>query len=161
MPALMLIPFAIIGGVVTGVMQRNSPGSPAVIAILSIPIVGASACGAVINTVKGMPDPLGQSAERLYMPPEVSGLTTVIRSAWPPTVSILACTPVLIVRSAEENGMNVIGAAIRGAVACSLAIVLIVGWVHQRDLIHKWWRDVMEGGRAAQADRSKSEGGLL
>jgi len=161
MPALMLIPFAIIGGVVAGIMQRNSTGAPAVIAILAIPIVSASACGAVINTVKGMPDPLGQSAERLYMPPEVSGLTTVIRSAWPPAVSILACTPVLIVRSAEENGMNVIGAAIRGAVACSLAIVLIVGWVHQRDVIHKWWRDVMEGGRAAQADRSKSEGGLL
>ena len=161
MPAIMLIPFAVIGGVVAGIMERDTAGAPAVIAILAVPIMLATACGAVINTVKGMPDPLGQSAERLYMPPEVSGMTTVIRSAWPPVVSILGCTPVLIVRSAQENGFNTIGAAIRGAIACILLTILVTGWVHQRDMIHKWWADVMEGGRTAQADRSKSEGGVL
>ena len=161
MPALMLIPFAVIGALVAGVMQRDTSGAPAAIAILAIPVTFGGACGAVINTVKGMPDPLGQSAERLYMPPEVSGMTTMIRSVWPPVVSILACVPVLLVRNAEETGFNPIGAAVRGAVGCTLLIILVVGWVHQRDVIHKWWNDVLEGGRAAQADRSRSEGGLL
>lgn len=161
MPAVMLIPFAIIGAVIAGVMQHSTSGAPAAIAILAIPITFGGACGAVINTVKGMPDPLGQSAERLYMPPEVSGMTTMIRSVWPPVVSILACVPVLLVRNAEETGFNPIGAAVRGAIGCTLLIILVVGWVHQRDVIHKWWSDVMEGGRAAQADRSRSEGGLL
>ncbi len=160
-PALILIPFAALGGVIAAVLQRETSGAAAVVAILALPTVWGGAAGAVINAVKGAPDPIGQSAERLYMPPEVSGMTTMIRSVWPPVVSILASLPILLVRSAEENDYVVLAAAVRGAIGCLLMIVLVVGWVHQRDAIHRWWNQVLEGGRMAQSDRPSSEGGLI
>ena len=96
--------------------------------------------GAAINAVKGAPDPLGGANESLALPPEVSGLGTVIRSAWPPAVSIIACLPVLALRHGVENQGDILGNTLRAVGGVVILLVLVSGWVRQRDAIHAFFR---------------------
>jgi hypothetical protein len=96
--------------------------------------------GAAINAVKGAPDPLGGANESLALPPEVSGMGTVIRSAWPPAVSIIACLPVLALRHGVENQDDILGNTLRAVGGVVILLVLVSGWVRQRDAIHAFFR---------------------
>ena len=96
--------------------------------------------GATINSVKGAPDPIGGANQGLALPPEVSGMTTVIRSGWPPVVSIIACLPVLALRYGVENNNDILGNTLRATGGVVILLVLVAGWVRQRDAILAYFR---------------------
>lgn len=110
--------------------------------LLGITALLGGVAGAAINAVKGAPDPLGGANEGLALPPEVSGMGTVIRSAWPPAVSIIACLPVLALRHGVENQFDILGNTLRAIGGVVILLILVGGWVRQRDAIHAYFRNI-------------------
>ena len=76
------------------------------------------------------------------MPPEVAGMTTMVRALFPPAISILACAPVLATRHGFENNSDMLGNTLRACGAVVILVVLVAGWVRQRDAIHEWFRSI-------------------
>lgn len=146
-PAFATLPFVVIGGVVAYSLEPH--GMTLVAAVLvGVPAALAGVCGAVINAVRGAPDPLGDANATLYMPPEVSGMGTVIRTAWPPFVSVLGSLPVAVLARAHDNGDNLPAVMVRTALGVGVLCFLVAGWVRQRDAIRQWFRNAQKQSAA-------------
>lgn len=139
-PALATVPFVLVGGAVAWALEPHAM-TLAAVALLGIPAALAGVAGAVVNAVKGAPDPAGTTNQGLYMPPEVSGMTTVIRTAWPPVISIIGSTPVVALVHAHDNGASIPGMLVRTALGVGIVVGLVAGWVRQRDAIGAWFRN--------------------
>jgi hypothetical protein len=122
--------------------------------LIGIPAALAGVAGAVINAVKGAPDPLSEANSGLYMPPEVSGMTTVIRAAWPPVVAIIGSTPAVALVKASENGDNIPAALVRTALGIGMVCFLTAGWVRQREKIRAAFRNFANPQNAPSAPTS-------
>ena len=138
-PALASLIFLPAGVVVAFVMEPHA-STIGYAFLLGIPALLGGVAGAAINSVKGAPDPLGGANEGLALPPEVSGMGTVIRSAWPPAVSVIACLPVLALRHGVETHIDILGNTLRALGGVVILLVLVAGWVRQRDAIHAYFR---------------------
>ena len=136
-----MVPFVLIGMVVAFALEPRA-STLAYAALFGLPALLGGIAGAAINTVAGAPDPVGGAMQGLAMPPEMSGLTTLLRGAWPPAISVIACLPVLGLRAGIENGRDALGNSLRGAGAVVILLVLVAGWVRQRDEIHAWFRRI-------------------
>ena len=138
-PAVIVLPFAVTGVLIAFAFEPHA-ATLGYAALFAVPALLGGIAGATINTVSGAPDPVGGAMQGLAMPPEMSGLTTLLRGAWPPAVAVIACLPVLGLRAGIENGVDALGNSLRGAGAVVIMIVLVAGWVRQRDAIHEWFR---------------------
>lgn len=134
--------------VATAVATALRPGldTLAMAALVGPLAVAGGFAGSVVNIVRGAPDQLRESSEILYMPPEVSGLTTVFRLLWPPAISIAAQLPTVAAVTAERDGLDPWAAASRASLAVAVLVVLVGGWVRQRDAIARWWAEVRTSG---------------
>lgn len=139
-PAVATVPFVIIGGAVAYAAEPH-PMTLLAAALVGLPAALGGLAGATINTVKGAPDPLSEANAGLYMPPEVSGMTTVLRAVWPPVIAVVCSAPSVALRSAAENGMNIPGALVRSALGVGIVCFLTAGWVRQRAAIRAWFRN--------------------
>jgi len=90
--------------------------------------------------VKGAPDPVGGATQGLALPPEVSGMGTVLRAVWPPIIAIACSGPILVVRHATEKNLSPLSVSLRAAGGVVVVLALTAGWVRQRDHIHAWFR---------------------
>jgi hypothetical protein len=150
-PALATVPFVIVGSAVAWALEPHAMTLVAA-ALIGIPAALAGVAGAVVNAVKGAPDPAGSGDKGLYMPPEVSGMTTVIRAAWPPVISVIGSTPVVALVHAHENGDNIPAALVRTALGVGIVLALVAGWVRRRDEIAVWFRNATNPPKPAGAD---------
>jgi hypothetical protein len=80
------------------------------------------------------------------MPPEVAGMTTMVRAVWPTVIAVVSCTPVLAMRHGFENGVDMLGNTLRAAGGVVILLILVGGWVRQRDAIHIWFRNIQKAG---------------
>jgi hypothetical protein len=138
-PAIALVPFALLA-IVTVFIFEPSAIALATAAVLALPALATGTAGAIINAVKGAPDPLGDSSKAMFMPPEVAGMTTMTRAVWPVIVAISGSLPVLAVRDAVDHDNHPVAAAVRVSVGVALLLFLVAGWVRQRDAIRRWWK---------------------
>ena len=129
-------------GVVTVLLLEPGASSVGYAVLLGIIALLGGVAGATINSVKGAPDPLSGANQGLALPPEVSGMGTVIRSGWPPVVSIIACLPVLALRYGVENQTDILGNTLRATGGVVILLVLVAGWVRQRDAILAYFRSL-------------------
>lgn len=151
-PAVMLIPFSIIAIIAAAIFEHD--GAAIATAVVLAPFALATGmAGAVINAVKGAPDPLGDNTKSLFMPPEVAGLTTMTRAVFPVVVATLGSLSVVAVREAVESGDHPVATAVRMCVGVALVLLLVAGWVRQRDAIRRWWRKSVE-----ESQRSRKAG---
>jgi hypothetical protein len=127
-------------GVITVLVLEPGASSVGYAVLLGIIALWGGVAGATINSVKGAPDPLSGANQGLALPPEVSGMGTVIRSGWPPVVSIIACLPVLALRYGVENQTDILGNTLRATGGVVILLVLVAGWVRQRDAILAYFR---------------------
>jgi hypothetical protein len=155
-PSLMLLPCLIIG-MITAFVARPQVSTIAMSVLVGVPAALGGLGGAAINAVKGAPDPVGESNEGLYMPPEVSGMTTVIRAVWPVVVSVIGSLPIIGALSATRNGTDPFSATARLSLGVLLALSLVPMWVRKRDDIHLWWRQTLEGSKAQAAQKGRYE----
>jgi hypothetical protein len=127
-------------GVFTVLILEPGASSIGYAILLGIIALLGGVAGATINSVKGAPDPLSGANQGLALPPEVSGMSTVIRSGWPPVVSIIACLPVLALRYGVEQQTDILGNTLRATGGVVILLVLVAGWVRQRDAILAYFR---------------------
>jgi hypothetical protein len=144
-PALFMLPFFLAGVVVAYVAEPHAQTFIYAF-IIGIPALLGGVAGAAINTVNGAPDPAGGATQGLAMPPEVAGMTTMVRAVWPTAISIISCTPVLAMRHGFENGVDMLGNTLRAAGGVVILLILVGGWVRQRDAIHIWFRNIQKAG---------------
>jgi hypothetical protein len=148
-PALALVPMAgvavLSAGAVAGTFDAVVVG-----AVLAVPLLWASAAGAVVNVVRGAPDPLARAARVMSMPPEVAGVSTAVQAAWPVLVSIMGAAPLLFVTAALHDGGSLPAAAVRGAVAALLIAGTVALWVRRRDDMRYRWRALVVAGDQAR-----------
>ncbi len=145
-PAVALIPFAVVAAasavVVLGTSRAIAPA-----AILALPTVLAGAAGGVVSIVRDAPDPT-KNTQQTFVPPEMAGMSSALRVGLPILVSAIAASTILLVRHAERSGTSTTGAALRGAVAASLLILLVSYWVRRRDQWRRKFRQFMSDGQA-------------
>jgi len=154
-PAVMLIPFSIVAIVAAAIFEHEG-AAIATVAVAQLASLATGMAGAVINAVKGAPDPLGDNAKSLFMPPEVAGMTTMTRAVLPIIVATLGSLPVIAVRESVESGNHPVGAAVRACVGVALLLFLVVGWVRQRDAIRLWWKNSVEESQQHKRKTSAS-----
>ena len=102
--------------------------------------------------MKGAPDPVGGANEGLALPPEMSGMGNVIRSAFPPAISIIGCLPVIALQHSVENNSFIFTNTLRASLAVLLVLGLVAGWVRQRDAIHTWFRNAQKSSQSSKAE---------
>ena len=154
-PIVALIPFAALG-VGVAVLLDESSGALAVAAILALPAVWLGAAGAAVSIVKDAPDMTSLAVEQTMMPPEMSGLTTVIRTMIPLVVAFGGSIGIIIVRAAHTNGHPEIPAAVRVAVGQLIFAGMIGLWIRRRDIWHAKFKSMMAEGREATAQQRTS-----
>lgn len=154
-PAVALIPFAILGGAATVLLDGVSGGA-GVVALLAYPTALLGLAGGAVSVVRDAPDPLADTTEQMFMPPEMASIGSAMRTILPLIPTALATLPALLVReTAESDPAAVTGTAIRCAVGLLLVFALVVVWVRTRDRIHASVRGFLaEGRRQTQQQRA-------
>jgi hypothetical protein len=145
-PLVALIPFALIAGAAATAVLGTADHLAAT-AVLVVPTLLAGAAGAIVSIVRDAPDPFGGSTQA-FMPPEMAGVSTALRTLLPIVVSGLGAATVLLVRHAAEHGTSTTGAAVRGAVGAVLVVAGTLFWVRKRDEWRAAFRSFMADGRA-------------
>ncbi len=145
-PAAALLPFAVVAGI-AGALTIGTSSAIAPVAIMTLPVVLAGACGAVVSIVRDMPDPFSAQNQQAFIPPEMAGFTTVLRTLLPIVVSTLGVCTVLIARAAYRNGDSLAGGAARGAIGSILVVSATAAWVRMRDQIKAKFRNMMNESR--------------
>jgi hypothetical protein len=151
-PAVAMTPL-LLSGVFTAFVLEPRVSTIAYGFLVGIPAVLAGVAGASINAVKGAPDPVGGANQGLALPPEMSGMGTVLRSAFPPAISIIGCLPVIALQHSVENDSLVFANTLRASLGVLLVLGLVAGWVRQRDAILIWFRNAQK-----TAQTSKTQG---
>ncbi|MCU1392901.1 MAG: hypothetical protein JWM34_1329 [Ilumatobacteraceae bacterium] len=151
-PSIALIPFAGVGVATVAVLDHRT-GAVVVAAILALPTVWMGACGAAVSIVKDAPDLTSRSAEQTMLPPEMSGLTTILRTLLPLIVSVIGSTGVLVVRASYNHGQSTVQAAIRIGVAMLLLVAFTAQWVRKRDDWKSKFKGIMAEGKDVTAQQ--------
>lgn len=152
-PALAFTPFLLLS-LATAITLEPSMTTVALGAMIAPVALLAGLAGATINVVMGAPDQVTSATGGLALPPEVSGMGTVLRAAWPPAVASVGLLPVLAARVAAENDLHVIGNTVRAVLSVCLMLGLVAGWVRQRDAIKAWFKNMQTGSQSHTAHTS-------
>ncbi len=166
-PAIALVPFAVLAAAAAVIIDAAASDEPrvgaaaAVAAILAVPTMLAGAAGAAVSVVRDAPDPMAATSQQTFMPPEMAGMSTMLRTLVPLAVSSLGALSVLFVVDAVDpqfgtpTAGEAVGAALRGAVMLMLLIAAIGVWVRHRDRLRRAVRNFMDQGRVhTQQQRS-------
>ena len=149
--ALVMTLVALVGAGV-GVAVEPSLGALAVAAIAVPAAALAASGGAALSVLQGIQEP---SATWDLIPPEVAGMRSAFRIAGPPVLAVIGCLPVALARSALENDGDPFGAATTGAIIALVFTALAAGWIHQREQIKAWFRDLQESAGTAPGAASR------
>jgi hypothetical protein len=146
-PAVALLPFAVVGGIVA-VLFDDVRGGIATVAILSYPVVLTGLASGAVSIVRDAPDPMTDTNQQVFMPPEMAGLSQAVRTILPLLVSAAGAASVLFLRDAAQNDPStVLSTAVRVAIGLLLLVAFVAAWVRFRDRAHRWWRSFMSEGR--------------
>lgn len=153
-PAVLLVPFTLAGaalGVAIDAVATDGDrvaGSIPVALLLAVAAVYAGAAGATVSIVRDMPDPVAGTTQDVYLPPEMAGMTTVVRTLIPLLVSAVGAAMALGVRAGiDDTAADPLANAVRGAVAVGLLAAFVTVWVRYRDRVRARIRAFMAEGR--------------
>lgn len=139
-PAIVAVPFiivAVVGAVLVPAGDRGGPSVLVALVATTCSMAGGLA-GAALNIVAGAPDPVTSATKGLAMPPEVSGMGTIVRAAWPPAVSVVTALSMVAMRTTAQREDVIAATAVRSIIAVGLLLALVTAWVHRRDAIRLW-----------------------
>ena len=143
----LVMTFVALVGAAVAVAMNPSLGAAGVAAIAVAPAALAAAAGGALSVLQGIQEP---SAGWDLIPPEVAGMRTAFRVGGPPLVAVIGVLPVVMARSAIDNGGDPFGSAATAAVLALIVTGLVTGWIHQREQIKAWFRTLQdEAGMAS------------
>ncbi len=137
---------SVLTGLLAGLAALVPLGSPVPVGpALLVGAVGGllAGCGAVVSVVQGAP----QAVDVLAMTtPEIAGMRTVVRTAWPPGLAVLGILPLLAARAAERGISDPppMSAALTVSLPLVSLAVMVAGWVRFHDAVHEWLRQAAE-----------------
>ena len=137
-PAIATVPFIFVG-LVVAFIARPETSTLGYGVLLGASVAAGAIGGAALNAVNGAPDPAGSATSGLSLPPEMSGMGTVIRGAFPPFITVVACLPLLALRESAATHME-FGNGLRAVGGVAIVLTLVGGWIRQRDAIRDWFR---------------------
>ncbi len=138
--AVVMVLVALVGAAV-GVALDPGLGALAVAAVTVPTAALAAAAGGGLSVLQGIQEP---SASWDLIPPEVAGVRSAFRIVGPPLVAVIGVVPVALARSALESDADPVGGAAIGAVISLVVTALVVAWIHQRESIKAWFRELRE-----------------
>jgi hypothetical protein len=141
-PAVILVPFALLGAAVVAIVE---PDHALAALALCIPMAWAGACGAVVSVVRDSPDPVTPSASTMAVPPEFAGFTSTLKLLIPLLSSVLAALTPLAMRESPTAGT-----AVRMTVLNALVIAVTGRWVVRREAWRQSWRNLLDQGQTAR-----------
>jgi hypothetical protein len=144
LPVVALV--SVVTGLLAGVVALVPVGSPVPVGpALLVGVVGGllAGCGAVVSVVQGAPQAVDVLA---VSTPEIAGMRTVIRTAWPPGLAVIGMLPLLAARAAERGISDPppMSAALTVTLPLAGLAVLVAAWVRFHDAVHEWMRTAME-----------------
>ncbi len=154
-----------LSGLVAGAVAAAPVGAamPADVALL-VGLLGGllAGCGAVVSVIQGAPDAVDVLA---MTTPEIAGMRSVIRAAWPPGLAVIGTLALLPARSAafDTPAREAMGATAPVVFLLATLLGLVGGWVRFHDEIHAALREVAEqmsptkAIERAQAEREELE----
>ena len=108
--------------------------------------------GAAVSLLMGAPDPVGRTlggSDPAMLPPEVTGVATLLRAVWPVMLSGLAALPAIAALRAQRRGADPVGGLLAAGLPVIVALAVVAGYVRFRDDVHLWWQkaraDAMKG----------------
>lgn len=138
-PAVVTIPFAMLGAAVVAIVRPEA----ALAAFALAPVAGlAGLAGSVVSVVRDAPDPLAAPATAA-MPPEFAGFASTIKLLWPVAVSTTCALPILALREDPTAAT-----ALRVAAALTLLLAAVGWWVRRREEWRRRWHDFLAEGRS-------------
>ncbi len=137
----LVMTFVALVGAAVAVAMAPSLGALGVAAIAVPPAALAAAAGGALSVLQGIQEP---SAGWDLIPPEVAGMRTAFRVGGPPLIAIIGVIPVVMARSAIENGGDPFASAATAAVLALIVTGLVGGWIHQREQIKAWFRALQD-----------------
>lgn len=105
----------------------------------------AGVAGAVGNVVSGQPS---HKSDLALMAPEVAGVGMVLKSVLPLAVAVVGAVPLLIVEANLDAGRPQLQGATTAWAGVIVLVALVLGWVHQREEITRWWNEAQEAQRS-------------
>jgi hypothetical protein len=98
---------------------------------------------------------MSSTSQQTFMPPEMAGFSTVLRTLVPLAVSIAGALSIVLVREAVEGGNAAVSAAVRATIGVALLVAATALWVRHRDRMRRRFRAFMAEGRTyTQQQRS-------
>lgn len=152
--ALCFVPGTVLAVLFVPLGTGDRPGVFVAVVGAACAVAGGLA-GATLNIVAGAPDPAAGATRGLALPPEVSGMGTVLRTAWPPSLAVAAALVVTALRETNRAGDALAPTAVRTVIAVALTCGFVAAWVHRRDDIRAWFDSL--GARPAT---THDEGGV-
>lgn len=151
--ALGMLIAAVVAGVVAGAPGVGRLPADLVVQLVP-PLIMGGLGGALVSVLAG---PVSMSEGWSLAPPEAQGMRLAFRTAWPPGIGVLGAAPVLLARSAFDQGRSAITGAQPMLLGVTVLFVLICGWVRVRDDMAEWWKAQMalaqpQRDRTADAD---------
>lgn len=140
----------VLASVVFAVMILIEPDMWLVGIIGSMSAMLAACAGAAVNIVSGSPDPTNSTISQNAMPPEVAGTVSIIKSLWPVALSVVGSLPIVFahVASTADVSISPEAAAMRGAIAVTLGVGLVVAWIRFRDDIRRSFDQAISESRS-------------
>jgi hypothetical protein len=162
-PLVAAVPFAALAGsaaVVADALVTDAERLvPAIVigAILALPVTIVGVLGGAVSIVRDAPDPLADTTNQIYFPPEMAGVTTMVRTVLPLVVGGVGSVATLpVVDAIEDGASSAVAMAVRAAIGLVLVAWLVVTWVRLRDRVRASIRAFLRDGRAATAEQRSS-----
>ncbi|MGH9101495.1 MAG: hypothetical protein ACRDYD_00695, partial [Acidimicrobiales bacterium] len=95
-----------------------------------VPAATAAVAGAAV-TVLRTPS-TGDSGSGMLLPPEMAGLTVLLRELIPPALAFAGLVPILLARAAAAKGQAPFDSSVSDAFFVLLVPIAVGGWVHGR-----------------------------
>jgi hypothetical protein len=122
-------------------------------AVMLLPTALMGMAGAVVSVVMSIPsEAAAEPLDAQVLMPEMAGARVVMRSAFPPALAVLGCTPIAAAREWLADGLSPAAGAASVAVFLIIPIGLVVAYVRFREPAKVWWRAALE----QQSQQSKS-----
>ncbi|MGE3620526.1 MAG: hypothetical protein AB7L84_08690 [Acidimicrobiia bacterium] len=134
-PGLAMVAAGVVALGAVAVTGLSAEGAE-VAALTVVPAALAAVAGAVVSVVRAAP---GAATNQVVMAsPEAAGMHVLFQTAIPPALAVAGFLPVVLGRSALDAGESAAGGAWTGVMVVGGVVVLVAGWVRQRDRIAEW-----------------------
>ncbi|HEU5149355.1 MAG TPA: hypothetical protein VFU19_02590 [Iamia sp.] len=141
------------GGIAVLPGAGQVPVGPGLVSGVAVALAGVA--GAVCNVVSGQPS---HKSDLALMAPEVAGMGVVLKSALPLAIAVAGALPLLVVEANDNAGRDLLQGATTAWAGVLVLVGLVLGWVHQREEISRWWQEAQEAQRAATSTSRDDDG---